>query len=245
MSVASVLTVAGVVALATVGSLAAVADDADDDTGGGYPIQVTVLPSTPTATPSSSVTPTKASTTGSTTTTTGGTTAPVPSPTATAAQLDTQSVDGSTIGGALYVSGLKTTYIPSIDPTAGVIRSSFVIKNVSEQSIDSSVTFRLTNFLGQELSAVDRIYILNLEAGETKEVDADLQRPGQWAFTTASFTLTPTSLVDGERLPELTRDPTVFFVPWLVVVFLVLGAAAYVIVRIIRASRSSSVEAYG
>jgi hypothetical protein len=245
MSVTSLIAVAGVVALATLGSLAAVADDADD-TGGGYPIQVTVLPSTPTATPSPTPTPTKASTAGSTTTTTtGATSAPVPSPTPTAAQLDTQSVDGSTIGGALYVSGLRTTYIPSLDPSAGVIRSSFVIKNVSEQSIDSSVTFRLTNFLGQELSSVDRIYILNLEAGETKEIDADLERPGQWAFTTASFTLSPTSLVDGQRLPEYTRDTVVFCPPWLVVVFLVLAAAAYIIVRIVRASRSRSVEAYG
>ena len=229
------------------GAGAALADDGDDD-GSGVGLVVTVptptATSTPTATPSPSATATKAPTTGSTTTT-GGTTTSVPSPTPTAAQLDTQSVDGSTIGGALYVSGLRTTFLPSLDPTAGVIRSSFVIKNVSEQSIDSSVTFRLTNFLGQELSSVDRMYILNLESGETVEVDADLERPAQWGFTTASFTLSPTSLVNGERLPEYTRDTVVFCLPWLIAVFVVLGAAAYVIVRIIRASRSRSVEAYG
>lgn len=240
MGTASVLAVAAVIALAAAGSIAAAADDDTSDDGGGYPIQVTVLPSTPTstpATPAPSGSPTPRS-------------SPSPSATPSPSSAPSSSApgglpEGTILGGAVYVGGLHAGYWPSLDPAAGIVRSEFVLSNVSDQAIDSSATFRLTNFLGQELSSVPPVYIIRLEPGESRVVRVDLERAGQWGFETASFTLSPTSLVDGRRLPDLTRETAVIFLPWLILVIVIAGLAALVIVRIVRAGRPETVEVFG
>jgi len=221
------MVVSGVVAMAAIGAVAATADDGTDDEG-GYPISVTVISSSATPRPSSTALPTSPRPTGSSTPRTSST----PTPTSPSDELPTL---GETVGGVLYISGINTAYVPSINPGTGVIKARFTIRNFSTTTIDSSVTFRLTNFLGQQLSRVDPVPILRLEPNETRIILAELENPGQWTFTTASFTLSPTSLVDGARIPKYTRDEAVFFLPWFIIVLLVIGAAAYAIVRIVRA----------
>jgi hypothetical protein len=233
MGVASVLAIAGVIALAAAGSIAAVAEDNTSDDG-GYPIEVTVLPSTPTSTPPI---PTGSSTPR--TTPSSG-----PPSTAPSANVD-EFPEGTTIGEAIYVSGLRAAYQPSIDPRAGVVRSEFVIRNVSQQSIDSFATFRLTNFLGHVLNASPRVHIMKLKPDETRVIRVDLEDAGQWAFETATYTVVPTSLVDGVLLPRLTRDTAIVFAPWLILIIGVAGLAVVIIVRIARAGRLQDAEAFG
>lgn len=238
---AAALAFAGVVAIATAGSLAAAADDrfsADD----GIPIQVTVIPTTPTSTPTPTRSSTPSPTSGSMSRPTSS--SPTPSPTPTSGELDTLGTGGS-VGGVLYMSGLRAEYFPSIDPGAGAVRASFVLENVSETAIDSSAEFRLASFLGQELDSSGTVYILRLEPGQKRTIEVDLRHPGQWTFTSASVTLTPTTLVDGQRVPSATREAFVVFLPWLILVLAVLGAAAFVIVRVVRARRPETAEAVG
>jgi len=230
-----------VLALVGASAVAALADDTTDDpTGGGVPIVVTVRSSVPTPAPGAKTpTPTPSPSRSSTGSSGGGS---VPGDSSTTAppadgDLETLPFDELSVGGVLYVSGLSTRYVPSPDPSEGEIRTSFTVRNVSETTIDSVASFSLTNLFGQQLSSVGSVLVLRLEPHETRVVEATLTRPAQWTFVTATYELTPTSLVDDTRVPSVTRDVTVFFVPWLVVVILFASIIVVVILRVRRQQR--------
>ena len=221
---------------------AAYADEEPDD-GGGVPIIVTVRPSvptpapgspTPTPTPSPSASPRPGGGPGQ-----GSGSSPAPSVAPIGDEnLPTLGDDAFSVGGALYVSGLRTHYFASPNPTQGGVMASFTVRNVSSTTIDSYVSFGLSNFLGQRLSSATGITVLRLEPDETRVIRTTLQNPGQWGVETATYTLTPTSLVDDTRLPSVTREAMVLFVPWLVIVILVVLASGYAIARVVRSNPS-------
>ena len=237
--------VAVVLLLAVLGTgvgAAAYADDAPDE-GGGVPIIVTVRPSVPTPAPGSPTPAPKPSPSSSASPKPGTGTSPgsgssnAPGVTPIGDEnLPTLGDDAFSVGGALYVSGLRTHYFASPNPTQGGVMASFTVRNVSSTTIDSYVSFGLTNFLGQRLSSVTGITVLRLAPNETRIVRATLQNPGQWGVETATYTLTPTSLVDDTRLPSVTREAMVLFVPWLVIVILIVLATGYVIARVVRSN---------
>ena len=231
-----------VLVLVGASAVAALADDTDDDTGGGVPIVVTVRSSVPTPAPGTR-TPTPTPSRSSTGTSGGGsgagsggggsaTTAPPADE-----DLETLPFDELSVGGVLYVSGLSTRYVPSPDPSEGEIRTSFTVRNVSATTVDSVASFTLTNLFGQQLSSVGSVLVLRLEPHETRVVEATLTRPAQWTFVTATYELTPTSLVNDTKVPSVTRDVTVFFVPWLVVVIVFASIILAVILRVRRKQR--------
>jgi hypothetical protein len=230
--------------LTLVGALAwgvsAQADDGDDLTGGGgFTITVTVTASptpTPTPRPSSSGSPSSSSSgsgSGSTVVVSSPTAAPSPSPT------------DYSIGGVLYVSGLSTQYVPALNPFGGHVNAQFSVRNVSSTPVTSRVQFSLDGPFGQRLSTVGNIELRRLMPQETRIVDAVLTGPGQWTFTTARFTITPVTAVNGEQLEPLSRDSIVFFVPWFVLVVGLLGLAAYSITRWVRADQRAPRAAVG
>ncbi len=235
--------------LVGIGAAAAIADDDDDDLSGGVPIVVTVRTSVPTPRPSTTSTPTPKPTSRPTSTPSRSAssapvtvTTPAPSPTPDG-ELTTLPFED--LGGVLYVSGLSTRYVPSFDPSAGDLVVHFTVRNVSDTTVDSYATFGLENLWGQPLSEVGPVMILRLEPQETRVVRATLSNPGQWALENASFTITPTSLVDGERVPSMTRESFVFFVPWLVVVVLSFLLAAIAVIRWVRYRQAVPVEEFG
>ena len=224
--------------LTLVGALAwgvsAQADDGDDLTGGGgFTITVTVTASpTPTPSPTSSRPPSSSSSSGgsgsgSTVVVSNPTSAPTPSPTE------------YSLGGALYVSGLTTQYVPSLNPFEGQVRAQFSVRNVSSTPITSRVQFALDGPFGQRLDTVGNIELRRLMPQETRVVDAVLTGPGQWTFTTARFTLTPITEVDGTALEPMSRDAIVFFVPWFVLVLALIGVAIYAVARSVRGSQQA------
>ena len=227
--------------LGTGAGAAAYAEDAPDD-GGGVPIIVTVRPSVPTPAPGSPTPTPKPAPSSSASpkpgTGTGPGSGPSNAPGVTPIgdeNLPTLGDDAFSVGGVLYVSGLRTRYFASPNPTQGGVMASFTVRNVSSTTVDSYVSFGLSNLLGQSLSSVKGITVLRLEPDETRIIRTTLQNPGQWAVETATYTLTPTSLVEGEKLPSVTRESMVLFLPWLVLVIMLTLAAAYVIARVVRA----------
>lgn len=231
-----------------IGAVAAIADDDDDDTGGGVPLIVTVRTAVPSPTPSATSTPrptpTPSRSAGSTTSSSspGGS---APSSSAAPADEELTTLPFEDLGGVLYVSGLSTRYLPSLDPGAGQIFVHFTVRNVSETTVDSYAVFRLSTVFGQPLSEVGPTMVLRLEPHETRTVRAVLLNAGQWAFETATFKLVPTSLVDDERVPSMTRDTFVFFVPWLLVVILAFALALFAVVRWLRYRQGLLVEEPG
>jgi hypothetical protein len=225
--------------LALVGALAwgvsAQADDGDDlNGGGGFTITVTVTASpTPTPTPSPTTSRPPSSSSSSSSGSGSGSTVVVSNPT----PVPTPSPTEYSLGGALYVSGLSTQYVPSLNPFEGQVRAQFSVRNVSTTPITSRVQFSLDGPFGQRLDTVGNIELRRLMPQETRVVDAVLTGPGQWTFTTARFTLTPITEVDGTALEPMSRDAIVFFVPWFVLVLALLGVAIYAVVRTVRGSQ--------
>ena len=154
--------VAVVLLLAVLGigaGAAAYAEDAPDD--GGVPIIVTVRPSVPTPapgppTPTPKPSPsTSASPRPGTGTTPGPGSSNAPGVTPIGDEnLPTLGDDAFSVGGVLYVSGLRTHYFPSPNTTQGGVMASFTVRNVSTTTVDSYVSFGLSNLLGQNLSSL-------------------------------------------------------------------------------------------
>ena len=231
-------TLAGVGALA--GGVSAMAAE-PDGSGGGIGISVVVPSSTPT--PTSTVPTTTTTVNGTTTVTTTprggssagttGTTTPVVNTVAT----DPLS-DSIGLGGVVFISGLTSTNDPSINPLAGSLTTRFTVRNVSDETLDASAKFWITNVFGAKLSS-HTVKIRDLEAGESRVVDATLPGVGQWTLLTTHMTFTPPAEIDGVTLTPVTRDAMAFAAPWFIFAGLLLAAAAYGIVYLLRLNRST------
>ncbi|MCI2956331.1 hypothetical protein MN032_01395 [Agromyces atrinae] len=146
------------------------------------------------------------------------------------------AADEFDLGGVLYIGGLSSAFSPSINPGGGEMQLWFTVRNVSASTFDASADFTLDGPFANRIGEVDGVEILELKPGETRTVSASIAGVGQWAFLTAHATLEPPANVDGEELTPVTRDASIFAPPWFIGVLLVIGAAAFIIVRVVRGS---------
>lgn len=220
-------------------AVAAQADDNEGDNTGGTTLTVTVTATptptrSPTPTPTPSRSPQSSGSGSGSTVVVPGAPSPVPTPSPT----------DFSINGVLYVSGLTTEYVPSLNPLAGQVNAQFTVRNVSSTPISSRVDFWLNGPFGQNLSSAGDIDVRRLMPQEARVVDVVLTGPGQWTFTTVGFTLTPSTIVDGTTLEPFTREAVVFFIPWFVLVLGLLAAGIYAIVRVLRSEGEPVAEEY-
>ena len=213
---------------------------ADGDSGGGIGISVTVPSSTPTLTPSSTVPATSTTVNGNTTTTTprGGTSSGTPSSSVPAVNtVSTDPLDDQVgLGGVVVISGLTSTNNPSINPLEGTLTTRFTVRNVSDDELDASAKFWITNVVGAKLSS-RTVTVRDLAAGESRVVEATLPGVGQWTALTTHMTFTPPAEVDGTKLVPVTRDAVIFVEPWFAFAGLLLAAAGYGVVSLLQLTR--------
>jgi hypothetical protein len=207
----------------------------------GIDLSVTVAPGSGAGAPATPGTTNPAATRPTTTTTTvGGSTVVNDSQNPPAPTDEERS-----IGGVLYLSGLTTDYVPSLDPLSGELQVRFTVRNVSTASIDGTARFWLSSPLNTGISSVDEVDVAGLKPGESRVVDAVLPGTGQWTFATAHYTYTPPATVDGVALEPMTRDAFVFLPPLFLIGLLITGAVVFVVVRLVRATLGSPVATAG
>jgi hypothetical protein len=150
---------------------------------------------------------------------------------------DTLGVGSSSLGGAVLLSGLTSTYDAELNPLGGSLVAKFTVRNISDQSLDSSAKFWLTSPIGTTLSTEVK-NVVGLGAGESRVVTARLPGVGQWTMVTAHMTFTPPAEVDGVKLVPVSRDVIVFAEPWLVFTGLLVAAGAFGISYVLRLART-------
>lgn len=150
-------------------------------------------------------------------------------------------IDAVDLGGILSISGLSTGSAPTINPFDGRVQMWFTVRNTSKSSIDLTADFWMENALGMRLANVDGVALSGLKPGETRTLSAELAGAGQWTVLTTHVRVTPPAQVDGTELTPLTRDATVFVVPWLILLLAGAGAAAVVVVMIVRRATLAAV----
>ncbi|MEL4320235.1 hypothetical protein WJX64_14565 [Leifsonia sp. YIM 134122] len=139
------------------------------------------------------------------------------------------------LGGIVYVGGLTTNYVPSLNPTAGAVELSLPVRNVSETTFDSTATFWIEGPFGNRLGSIGAVEIADLKPGELRVISAEVPGTGQWALVNTHVTFTPPKSVEDTALTPVTRDSFVFATPWHVLVGLLVGIGA---VFAVRAGRS-------
>ena len=164
-----------------------------------------------------------------------------PSSVATSTPTVATLADSVDLGGILSVGGLSTGTTPSINPFDGVVQVWFTVRNTSSSTIDLSTDFWMENPLGLRVSNIDGVAVSGLKPGETRTVSADLPGAGQWTMLTTHARITPPAQVDGTELAPLTRDATVFVLPWAIVLLAGLGVAAAIAVSLVRRASAAAV----
>ena len=207
------------------GSSAALAADGD---GIGITIEVTPAPATPSPSPSPSA--------GSASSTPRTPTRPadVVAPVADAPAVGDDEVD---LGGILFVSGLSSTYVWSANPLDGAAETSITVRNVSKSTFTSTVRFWADGPVGNRLSEVKGVKVVDLKPGESRTVEASLNGIGQSTFVQVHATLTPPKMVDGVELDSITRDQFVVVPPWAIASLGglgTLGFAGFALVQFLR-----------
>jgi hypothetical protein len=195
----------GVAAALTFGSTAAFAVDGDDD-GIGITVEVTPAPATPS--------PAATATAPGAATTPRAPSSPSADPVAPVTDAPSAGDDEVDLGGILFVSGLRSDYVWSINPLDGAAETSFTVRNVSKSTFTSTVRFWADGPVGNRLSEVDGVEIADLKPGESRTVEASLDGIGQSTFVQVHATLTPPKVVDGVELDSITRDQSVVVPPW-------------------------------
>lgn len=122
--------------------------------------------------------------------------------------------EDDTIDGILAVGGLRTSYRPSGNPFAGVMHVQVTVRNLSDEVIEPTVAFSLTNWLGMQLAESPERSLGKLAPDELRSTEVDLTGVGQWAFVAAHMTLTPPEEVGGVEVSPVTRDRWVLATPW-------------------------------
>ncbi|MFG6504473.1 hypothetical protein [Microbacterium sp. P05] len=152
-------------------------------------------------------------------------------PTATTPAANGDEVD---LGGVMYVGGVSSASIPSLNPFGGTLQLWFTVRNVSASTIDAKADFWMESIFGNRISTADGVLIEDLKPGEMRTVSAELPGVGQWSILSAHTRLTPPDSVDGTALTPLTRDATAFALPWLFVLLVAAGLATWAIVQVLR-----------
>ena len=153
-------------------------------------------------------------------------TAPTPAPTGSAAAPapTPSSTPGAThpvsVGGVLFVSGVRTAYRPSWDPIGGTLHVELTVRNATDQVVDASATIGAATLLGVDLGNADSIAVQGLGPGEVRTVGTDIDGVGQWGPLRAHVTVTPPATLRGVALQPLTRDRWLLVPPWYLVALL-------------------------
>ncbi len=152
-------------------------------------------------------------------------------------------VDEVGVPGIVYVSGLNTRDVVSLNPFDGAIETTFTVRNASTETYDVDAVMWLDGPFGNDLSGRVPIAVDAVAPGETRAVRAQLNGVGQWGFVTAHVTVTPPGNVGGVAVSPITREAGVFAAPWFLALALFLGALGFITVRIVSwASRPVTVE---
>ncbi|PRY67496.1 hypothetical protein B0I08_106103 [Glaciihabitans tibetensis] len=145
--------------------------------------------------------------------------------------------DSTSLGGAVLLSGLTSSYDPSLNPLGGSLEVKFTVRNISDEPIDASAKFWLTTLIGTKISTEVKD-VVGLEAGQSRVVTARLPGVGQWTVVTAHMTFTPPAEVGGVKLVPVSRDRIVFAEPWLLFTILLVAAGAYGVSYVLRSART-------
>jgi hypothetical protein len=212
-------------------STAGMASAADGDSG-GIGITVTVAPSDPATgaghggtrdSGGTSDTPGNSGGPGGT----GGTADPTGPPTPGSARIP---ADAPRIG-IVDVSGLTSKFLWLPDPTSSAVELSFVVRNVSKSTFNSTARFWVDTTFGSRLSEMRGIRIRTLKPGETRTVRATLVGLGQWTVLHAHATFAPPPSVDGTKVAAVSRDSYIFVPPLVAGGIGGGGAIAFVLVK--------------
>jgi hypothetical protein len=166
-----------------------------------------------------------------------GSTSPTPSVSATPAPSTTPKPGDVNLGGILYLSGVTSDYIWSIDPTHTAVMLHLTVRNVSKSTFDSTARFWIDTPLGNTVSEVKGIQVAKLRPNETRELTVKMVGLGQWTVLHAHATLTPPKVVDGVTLTSVTRDSYVFVPPILAGAIGLLGVGAFFLGKFLLALR--------
>ncbi len=137
----------------------------------------------------------------------------------------------------MHVGGLLSDVRISPNPFGGSALLSFTVRNVSKSTFDATADFWMEGPFGNRVAQVDAVTVSQLKAGESRVVSAELPGVGQWAVLTAHATFRPPAEVEGTQLSPLTRDVTVFVLPWMIVSVLLLAGIALALVQLWRSRR--------
>ncbi|WP_167040822.1 hypothetical protein [Salinibacterium sp. ZJ454] len=148
--------------------------------------------------------------------------ATIPDPAAADEALGDEAI---TTGGPLGMSGLSASATPSFEPGNGTLTLSFVVRNTSTSTFDSTARFWVNNISGGRLADIQDVHVDNLEPDETRRVVVRIDGLGQHVVLRTYVTLTPPQTVDGMSLSVLTRDTTAVVLP-LFAISLVSGVGA-------------------
>ncbi len=146
------------------------------------------------------------------------------------------------LGGVVHVGGLLSDVRISPNPFGGSALLSFTVRNVSKSTFDATADFWMEGPFGNRVAQVDAVTVSQLKAGESRVVSAELPGVGQWAVLTAHATFRPPAEVEGTQLSPLTRDVTVFVLPWMIVSVLLLAGIALALVQLWRSRRDAAAD---
>lgn len=230
--------------LLAAGSTGARADDLPGDSrGGAYDLSVTVV--TPTPTPGASVPPTPPASGGSN----GGGASPASS------QRTTTTVDAATtvtpvsaplasgqtsLGGKLFLDGVRSVYRPSVNPFDGTVFLEFTVKNVSNETVDASAQFWANSPFGSELGVVEDVAVAQLAPGESRIVSAEISGIAQWIVLDAGYTFTPPASIEGIAMDAVSRSALLFVFPWALSVVGFIAVAGVFAVRLVLTRERTS-----
>ena len=133
--------------------------------------------------------------------------------------------------GIVNVSGLTSKFLWSPNPTGSAVELSFVVRNVSKSTFDSTARFWVDTTFGSRLSEVRGIRIRALKPGEIRTVRGTLAGLGQWTVLHAHATFTPPPSIDGTKVAAVSRDSFIFVPPLVAGGIGLGGASAFVLVK--------------
>ena len=130
------------------------------------------------------------------------------------------------IGGIAYLSGLQATTDSSLDLAGKPAQLLFSVRNASDKPYVLHLKFTVENQFGfLVVQPVERDISFDGEK-VTRQVRLQTHAIGQWAFYVAKVEVVPPKVVDGVNLRTVTRTNYLFTIPWLFVLFAVVGYLA-------------------
>lgn len=229
--------------LVAASTVSARADDLPGDSrGGAYDLSVTVVTPTPTPSPGASVPPATGGSNGGSATPASSqrTTTKVDAAT-TVTPVSTPLASGQTsLGGKLFLDGVRSVYRPSVNPFDGTVFLEFTVKNVSNETVDASAQFWANSPFGSELGVVEDIAVAQLAPGESRIVSAEISGIAQWIVLDAGYTFNPPASIEGVAMDAVSRSALLFVFPWaLSVVGFIVVAGTFAVRLILTRERTS------